>query len=336
VPATRDKARAVQFSAPRRVELVEIELLEPAEGQVLVRTQRSGISSGSELLAFRGEIDPTLALDERLDALGGTFAFPFRYGYACVGRVETSQAPEVEEGSLVFAFHPHQDRFVAAGADVVVLDRVAARQATLFPFVETALQVTLDAGPVAHEPVVVLGLGVLGILVSLLLERTGARVVAAEPRPFRRELATGLGVRAVEPAQLSAIVREDTGGYGVPLVVEASGSPTALAPALGLLAHEGTALVASWYGTNPVALPLGAAFHRRRLTIRSTQVSSIPAAQTAVWSLARRRAVARSLMPEVPLAELATHELPVERVQDAFELLDGGAPEALHVALCYD
>jgi 2-desacetyl-2-hydroxyethyl bacteriochlorophyllide A dehydrogenase len=326
----------VQFSAPRRVELVEVEVADPGEGQVLVRTERSGISSGSELLAFRGEIDPGVSLDERLDALGGTFAFPFRYGYACVGRVETSRAPEVEEGSLVFAFHPHQDRFVAAGADVVVLDRVAARQATLFPFVETAVQVTLDAGPVAHEPVVVLGLGVLGVLVSLLLARAGARVVAAEPRPFRRELATRLGVRAVEPSQLSAIVTEVTGGRGVPLAVEASGSPTALAPTLGLLAHEGTALVASWYGINPVALPLGAAFHRRRLTIRSTQVSSIPAAQTAGWSLARRRAVARTLIGELPLAELATHELPVERVRDAFELLDGGAPEVLHVALCYD
>ncbi len=326
----------MQFTAPRRVELVEVELSDLAEGQVLVRTERSGISSGSELLAFRGEIDPGLSLDERLEAFGGTFAFPFRYGYACVGRVETSRTPEVEEGSLVFAFHPHQDRFVAAGADVVVLDRAAARQATLFPFVETALQATLDAGPVAHDHVVVLGLGVLGILVSLLLERAGARVVAAEPRPFRRELATSLGVRAVEPAQLSAIVTEVTGGRGVPLVVEASGSPTALGPSLDLLAHEGTALVASWYGTNPVALPLGAAFHRRRLTIRSTQVSSIPAAQTADWSLTRRRAVARSLLPELPLADLATHELPVERVRDAFELLDGGAPEALHVALCYD
>jgi 2-desacetyl-2-hydroxyethyl bacteriochlorophyllide A dehydrogenase len=336
VPRTREKARAVQFSAPRRVELVEVELSDPAEGQVLVRTERSGISSGSELLAFRGEIDPGLSLDERLEAFGGTFAFPFRYGYACVGRVETSRTPEVEEGSLVFAFHPHQDRFVVAGADVVVLDRVAARQATLFPFVETALQATLDAGPVAHDSVVVLGLGVLGILVSLLLERAGARVVAAEPRPFRRELATSLGVRAVEPAQLSTIVTEVTGGRGAPLVVEASGSPTALAPTLDLLAHEGTALVASWYGTNPVTLPLGAAFHRRRLTIRSTQVSSIPAAQTADWSLTRRRAVARSLISELPLADLATHELPIERVRDAFELLDGDAPEALHVALCYD
>jgi threonine dehydrogenase-like Zn-dependent dehydrogenase len=169
-----------------------------------------------------------------------------------------------------------------------------------------------------------------------LLERAGARVVAAEPRRFRRELATSLGVRAVEPAQLSTIVADATGGRGVPLVVEASGSPTALAPTLDLLAHEGTALVASWYGTNPVALPLGAAFHRRRLTIRSTQVSSIPAAQTADWSLTRRRAVARSLIPELPLADLATHELPLERVRDAFELLDGDAPEALHVALCYD
>ena len=61
------------------------------------------------------------------------------------------------------------------------------------------------------------------------------------------------------------------------LVIEVSGNPAALPDALRLLAHEGTALVASWYGTRDAVLPLGDRFHRRRLTIRSTQVSTIPA-----------------------------------------------------------
>ena len=72
-------------------------------------------------------------------------------------------------------------------------------------------------------------------------------------------------------------------------MIEVSGNPDALRTALGLLAHEGVALVASWYGAKDVSLPLGGDFHRRRLTIRSTQVSTIPARLSDRWSSARRR-----------------------------------------------
>ncbi|HEV3462944.1 MAG TPA: oxidoreductase, partial [Actinomycetota bacterium] len=81
------KARAVHFVAPRRVELREVEVPDPPEGHLLVATEWSGISSGTELLAYRGEVDPDLPLDETLGALAGTFAYPFRYGYSAVGRV---------------------------------------------------------------------------------------------------------------------------------------------------------------------------------------------------------------------------------------------------------
>src|SRR4029450_10167021 len=80
-------ARAVHFVAPRRVEVRDVDLPAPAEGQVLVATEWSGISSGTELLAYRGEIDPDLPLDDTLGTLAGTFAYPFRYGYSAVGRV---------------------------------------------------------------------------------------------------------------------------------------------------------------------------------------------------------------------------------------------------------
>jgi threonine dehydrogenase-like Zn-dependent dehydrogenase len=121
----------------------------------------------------------------------------------------------------------------------------------------------------------------------------------------------------------------------MPLVVEASGRPEALAAALPLLAHEGEALVVSWYGTKEVRLPLGAEFHRRRLRIRSTQVSTIPAALTASWSRDRRRLVVRKLLHALPLTPLATHSYPFEQAGEAFAAVDRGDAGLIHAALCY-
>ena len=329
-------ARAIVLEAPRSVTVREVALPELAEGEVLVRSCYSGISAGSELLAYRGEVDPELALDETIGTLGGTFAYPFQYGYSSVGRIEHSRAG-IPEGSLVFAFHPHQDRFVIPAADVIPLGGAEfdARTATLLPLVETALQLSLDAGPVEHEPVVVTGLGVVGLLTAALLARSGAQVLAAEPRDWRRRAAAAFGITALAPSELDAVVRAATGGRGVPVLVEASGNPHALASALALLAHEGTALVGSWYGCKPVPLPLGAEFHRRRLSIRSSQVSTIPAAQRGRWDVPRRRAMVLGLMGELPLEQLATHTFGFAQAAEAFAAVDRGDRGLLHAALWY-
>lgn len=332
------QARAVQFVAPRRVAVVPVDLAAPAADQLLVRTLASGVSGGTELLAYRGLIDPAMPLDETLGALGGTFTFPFRYGYSCVGVIEDGASPgSPDTGALVFAFHPHQDRFTVAGRDVVPLpagtDPVTG---TLFPLVETALQLTLDAGSMVTEPVAVLGLGPVGLLTALLLQRGGAVVLGCDPRDDRRAAASGLGLDAVAPEDLPGAVRSRTGGRGLPLLVELSGDPQTLAGALDLLRHEGTALVGSWYGTETVPLPLGGAFHRRRLTIRASQVSTVPAAMSADWDVERRRAVARDLLAELPLQALTTTSYPFERAAEAYASLDRGELGVLHVALTYE
>lgn len=323
------RALALQFAAPRRLALVERALRDPGRDEVVVRTLYSGISSGTELLAYRGEIDPSTPLDESIGALGGTFSYPFHYGYSCVGVVEEPGAG-LAAGTLVFVFHPHQERFVCATRDAVVLGDVDARVGTMFPLVETALQIALESGRVLGERVVVMGLGAVGTLAAMLLERAGARVTGVDPSAARRALAAELDLDAVAPGDAAERVE------GVPLVVEASGNPAALASALPLLAHEGTALVASWYGTKTVTLPLGAEFHRRRLTIRSVQVSTIPARLAGRWTVERRRAVTARLLAELPVKRLATHVFPFARAADAFAALDRGDDRVVHAALSYE
>ncbi len=328
------EARAWWFVGPHAVELRREPIGHVGDGEVRVRTVYSGISSGTELLAYRGQLDPAMPLDETIGALGGTFSYPFRYGYSAVGVVTESRA-ELAEGALVFAFHPHQDAFVVAASDVVELGSIDARQATLFPLVETALQISLDAGPLAGEPVVVFGLGTVGLLTALLLARGGARVVAVEVAPWRRELAQTLGVEAVAADQLEAALDavEPTGR--VPLAVEVSGNPAALAQALGVVAHEGVVLVASWYGTKPVELALGGDFHRRRITLRSSQVSTIPAHLSSRWTPARRRQATLDLLGELPLDALTTHTFAFDDAAAAYAALDTGTPGLMHAALGY-
>jgi 2-desacetyl-2-hydroxyethyl bacteriochlorophyllide A dehydrogenase len=303
------------------VEIRELPTPRPAADEVLVRTLCSGISSGTERLVYRGEIPDELALDDTIGALAGTFSYPFAYGYACVGEV-------AESGEAVFAFHPHQDLFTARADELIPVPAIDPASATLFPLVETALQVTLDAGSGYRDRVIVLGAGVLGLLTGLLLQRSGWRPVIAEPQAWRRAMAGTFGVSTAAPEEL---LRAE-----VPLVVDASGNPEAPAMALNMLAHEGTLLVASWFGTKPVVLPLGGAFHRRRLVIRSTQVSTVPTRLSGTWTRSRRRREAVELLAELPLAQLCTHVFAFAQAAEAFQAVDQGEPGLMHAVLDYD
>ena len=314
-------ARALFHTAPRCVEIRELATPRPAAGELLVRTLCSGISGGTERLVYRGEVSAELPLDDAIDALGGTFSYPFAYGYACVGHV-------AESGQTVFAFHPHQDVFVARADELITLPAIDPASATLFPLVETALQVTLDAGAGYRDRVIVFGAGVLGLLTGLLLQRAGWRPLIAEPQAWRRAMAGSLGATTAAPEELAE--------EKVPLVIDASGNPDAPAMALNMLAHEGTLLIASWYGTRPVVLPLGGAFHRRRLTIRSTQVSTVPARLSGTWTLSRRRREAVELLAELPLTQLCTHVFAFDHAAEAFRAVDQGLPGLMHAVLDYD
>lgn len=337
---TDPTARAVWFPAPRTVE-VRDEPLPPADrDRIRVRAVASGISHGTEMLVYRGEVPPHLQLD--LPTLAGSFRFPVKYGYASVGRV-IEAGPEVSSpavGDLVFVHHPHQTEYVVtAGAAIRLPAGTPPATAVLLANLETAVNVVLDAHPRLGDRVVVLGQGVVGLLVTLLLRRAGAAlVVAVDPLPTRRELACRLAadVALAPMPELGDRVRELTAGVGADLVVEASGSPAALPAAIDCAGFQATVVVCSWYGTKPVSLDLGGAFHRGRLRLVSSQVGAVDPALAPRWDVGRRRALARDLLATPALGRLVTHRIAFEDAAEAYHLVDAGADGTVQVVLTYD
>src|SRR5213079_3315710 len=232
----------------RSVELRTEELAEPGPDEVRVRAELSAISHGTEMLVYRGEVDADLALD--LPTLAGGYGFPLKYGYASVGRAVAvgREVRGLREGDLVFALHPHQDEYVVSESLVRRLpDRTAPEQGVFLANLETATNVVLDAKPRLGEVVAVFGQGVVGLLVTQLLRRSGARVIAVEPSALRRTFAERCGADSAIAPSDDALLHALTAGRGADIAIDASGGPGALQQAIDSVAPEGTVVVCSWY-----------------------------------------------------------------------------------------
>ncbi len=337
-PDASPEARAVWFAAPRVAELRPERLPPPGPGEVRVRSVASGISHGTEMLVYRGEVPADLPLD--LPTLAGDFSFPIKHGYATVGRVLEAGVgvKHLSRGDLVFVHHPHQDALtVPADLPVRLPDGTDPAAGVFFANVETALNVVHDTPLRLGETALVFGQGVVGLLVAQLLKRAGAdRVLAVDPLPERRRLALAVGADdAFGPDESPARVLEVTAGRGADVAVEASGSGAALQAAVEAIAVEGTIVVASWYGTKPVTLSLGGHFHRGRARLRSSQVGRMNPELGARWDPARRTETVLGLLPRLRLKEIISHRIPFEDAPAAFRLVDESPGEAVQVVLIY-
>ncbi len=329
-------AAAVWFARARSVELRTEDLAETGPDDVRVRAALSAISHGTEMLVYRGEVDPDLALD--LPTLAGGYGFPLKYGYANVGRAVAvgREVRGLREGDLVFALHPHQDEYVVPASLVHRLpDRTTPEQGVFLANLETAINVVLDAKPRLGEVVAVFGQGVVGLLVTQLLRRTGAHVIAVEPSTLRRSFSERCGAHAAIAAGDAPLLRTMTDGRGADIAIDASGSPAALQEAIDCVAPEGTVVVCSWYGDKPVPLDLGGRFHRGRVRLVSSQVGRIDPSLAPRWDRERRLGLAMGLLGDLVLGELITHRVPFARAAEAYALLDGGSSETVQVVLDY-
>jgi threonine dehydrogenase-like Zn-dependent dehydrogenase len=290
---------------PGRGEIRE-EIL-PAVGphDVLVRALYSGISRGTESLIFNGRVPASERARMRAPFQAGEFPAPVKYGYCSVGRIEAGHESLV--GRDVFCLFPHQTQYVVPDAAVHVLPAdVPASRAILAANMETAINGSWDADATDADRVTVIGAGTVGFLVGWVLKTLiGCDVELVDVNERRAATAAVLGLPF---ATVAAAATDRT------IVIHTSGSEAGLQMALRIAAIEGTIVEMSWFGDTMVSLPLGQAFHSRRLTIKSSQVGAIAPSRRAAYDFRRRMAAALELLTAVELDALITGESPFDEL----------------------
>ena len=281
--------RALWYVDPGRAELRDEPLGRPVTGMARVRASHGAISRGTEALVANGRIPRSEFQRMRAPFMAGTFPFPVKYGYSTVGVVEAGSTDL--RGRAVFTLHPHQTLFdVPEAAAIPVPANVPACRAVLAANMETALNAVWDAGPGPLGRVAVVGAGVVGSLTGLLLRQlSSANVTLVDINPARATVASAFGLDFATPEQAPSECE---------LIVHASASSAGLATALNLARDEGTILELSWYGNADVSVPLGGAFHSRRLKLVASQVGMIAPSHRQTWTYRQRLEKALSLLAD--------------------------------------
>jgi 2-desacetyl-2-hydroxyethyl bacteriochlorophyllide A dehydrogenase len=329
--------RSVWFTGPRVAE-VRPESIDSQIGptSLLVKSEVSLISTGTELNVFRGRV--ATPREVALPMMRGEFPFPIKFGYQVVGRVEQA-GPESHytPGDLVLAQHPHQDAFVIDESLVQpVPDGVTPRQAAFANLCNVALGGLLDV-PIRHGDVVaVSGGGIVGVLAAHLASKTAGTLVLVEPTTR----ADGLGkvhgaTLIVKPEDSQRVLSELTDGRMADVWIEASGAPSALQDAIHGTGVEGTVVVLSYFGSTPVPLVLAPDFHLRRQRFVSSWVGMVGSGLQPRWDRARRMSVAMSIVSQIDPSELISHEIPFASAAEAYALIDAGLESTRGVLLDY-
>ncbi len=327
------------FTAPGKVSIRSAKLPAPGTGQLLVQVTHSAISSGTEMLFYRGEIPAGLALDEQIEVLAGKFEYPFQYGYAAVGQVIAQGGAVTGDwlGRQVFGFQPHQSHFLSTVDQVIPLPEGLSAEAALFlPNMESAVSFVMDSRPVIGERVAVFGQGILGLLTTALLSRFPlGDLISFDRYELRRKTSLELGAQqSLDPAMIAPQV-DGAGLQPFDLVYELSGNPAALDQAIAVTGFAGRVLIGSWYGSKRAAIDLGSSFHRNQIRLIGSQVSRIAPQWTGRWSKARRLETAWRMIERVDPAQLITDRFPFDQAAAAFERVDRRPQETMQVILEY-
>ena len=332
---------SVYFTAPEQVSVLE-EKLPPLEaGQVLVRTLFSAISPGSELLLYHGDFPQDIPVDKNLPALTGEFAYPLKYGYSVVGQVVEVGAgiDSTWNNRLVFAFQPHTSHFVTNPEALLTLpEGINPEEALFLPNMETAVNFLMDGGPMIGEGVIVFGQGIVGLLTTALLSQFPlASLITLDRYKLRRTISLELGAQVCLNPDQPDTQHQLLAAFpdGADLCYELSGTPAALNQAIAVTGYNGRVVIGSWYGQKRANLDLGGRFHRSRIRLISSQVSTIAPDLQGRWTKERRFNLAWEMIKRVDPSRFITHRLPVERASEAYQLIDQNPEETVQVIFTY-
>ena len=299
------------------------------------------------MLIYRGRFPRDLETDSAISSLRGGFRYPLAYGYASAGIVQET-GKEVDSswrGRLVFSFQPHSSHYICQPDSLTPIPATLSPETACFlPNMETAVNLVQDGAPILGERVLVFGQGVVGLLTaSLLSEFPLETLVTVDQYDLRCEMSKVEGQKSKTVnynsldsgaedfhKQASSLLKQ-----GADLTFELSGNPAALNDAITLTAFSGRVVIGSWYGEKPAEVDLGGVFHRSRIRLISSQVSTISPELGGRWDKARRFEVAWNALERIQPEKWITHRFTLDQAKEAYQQLDENTKETLQVILEY-
>lgn len=235
----------IVFTGPEQVELIEEHVGDPGPGEVTFRTTVSLISTGTELICYRGQCDPGTNWEQYM-------TYPLRPGYCSIGRVVKvgEGVDDLREADRICSILSHRQYGNLTANQIwagVLPDDVSDEQAAwlvLGVITQTGIRLA------AHEmgdTAVVIGLGPLGQLVSRYLGAMGlAQVMVVDPVPMRVDAARDRGATAAfcgSAADARQFVLEHTDGQLADVVYDVTGHSAVLQMALPLARDFGKVML---------------------------------------------------------------------------------------------
>jgi len=311
---SNNAAQRIVFTGKQQVELEEYPIPLPSEHEILIRTECSLMSTGTENIVFNRLFDPGTHWDEWVK-------YPFKPGYASVGKVIESRILELPAGTLVTHRKGHCSHAVATVAECVKVHAdVAPKDAAWFALAKIGFHGALVAEYNLGDSVLVIGAGPIGQMSVRWAKAAGAAaIIVADTAAGRLELAKSGGATLAIPEPIEKArdaILSGTGGKPPRVVIDSTGNEDVFAQALALAADFGRVVILGDTG-RPAAQRLTNDVITRGLTV----VGAHDGHNTAEWNLATITDLFLSLVRQnrFSLAGLNTHRFLPSDCKRAYE-----------------
>jgi 2-desacetyl-2-hydroxyethyl bacteriochlorophyllide A dehydrogenase len=332
--------RAAVYTGARTISVQERDVEPPDAGEVQLQVAYTGIC-GTDLHIFHGDMDARVGgqavigheMSGRIAVLGADVGgwqvgqpvtvMPLAWCGACPAcRAGHEHVCHNLDFLGIDSPGALQGRWNVPASTLIALpSTLPLRQAVMIEPVAVAVHDVRRSQLQAGDKVVVVGGGPVGLLIATVAASAGAQVLLVEPNGYRREVAAGLGLRAVDPAvvDVASAVRQWTGGAGADVAFEVSGAQAGVDTAVEVLAVRGRLVMVAIHPT-----PRRVNLHRffwRELTLVGARLYRREDFERAVELVAGG---------EVPVERLISRVVPLDNVAEAFAALEsGGAMKVL-------
>ena len=289
------KSEVREFAAEKRI------------GKIVIQSQYSLISNGTEKLVLSGKIPTELHKVMTVPFMYGSFNFPISYGYSLVGKVVSGS--ERLLGKSVHLMHPHHSYCFPLDAKslFVIPTNIKLEDAALASNIETAITAHWDAQLKKDEQILIVGFGLIGQLLAKTLSYFGYDAAIYDPQKEKEIELLGFK-RHSNTVSYSTAFHCSATQEGLQFCIDNTGM-------------EAKIIDLSWYGNKSVELKLGTSFHYQRKKIISSQVSHIPGHLSKKWTYLSRKKLVFKLLQEGVFSDIPREIISLENAPKHYQQL---------------